>query len=146
MVIQFYSAIPICCGCSRDERALSHLPQRPLSWLALVTERFPTWQLKKKKLYIFQTQLRRTINVIWTKLRGFSPQANYRPSDRSLSAKLVPTLADRGCRVVSATDPHGRNLGYLDPKPLLLISSNSSTILTRLSEPRFRPTTSQKIW
>jgi hypothetical protein len=29
----------------------------------------------------------------------------YRPSDRRLSAKLVPTLADRGCRVVSATNP-----------------------------------------
>jgi hypothetical protein len=27
----------------------------------------------------------------------------------------VPTLADKGCRVVSATDPHGRNLGFLDP-------------------------------
>jgi hypothetical protein len=39
-------------------------------------------------------------------LRGFSPQANY--TDRSMSAKLVPTLVDRGCRVVSATDPHGR--------------------------------------
>jgi hypothetical protein len=44
------------------------------------------------------------------KLRGFSPQANY--TDR---AKLGPTLADRGCRVVSETDPHGRNLGFLDP-------------------------------
>jgi hypothetical protein len=32
----------------------------------------------------------------------------YRPSDRRLSAKLVPNLADRGCRVVSATNPHGR--------------------------------------
>jgi hypothetical protein len=40
------------------------------------------------------------------KLRGFSPQANY--IDRRLSAKLVPTLADRGSRVVSATNPHGR--------------------------------------
>jgi hypothetical protein len=29
----------------------------------------------------------------------------YRSSDRRLSAKLVPTLADRGCRVVSATNP-----------------------------------------
>jgi hypothetical protein len=29
----------------------------------------------------------------------------YRPSDRRLSAKLVPTFADKGCRVVSATDP-----------------------------------------
>jgi hypothetical protein len=31
-----------------------------------------------------------------------------------LSEKLVPTFADRGCRVVSATDPHGRILGFLD--------------------------------
>jgi hypothetical protein len=30
------------------------------------------------------------------------------PSDRRLSAKLVPTFTERGCRVVSATDPHGR--------------------------------------
>jgi hypothetical protein len=38
----------------------------------------------------------------------------YRPSDRRLLAKLVPTFADRGCRVVSATDPYGRILGFLD--------------------------------
>jgi hypothetical protein len=45
-----------------------------------------------------------------------SPQANCtdRQSDRRMSAKLVPTLADRGCRVVSATNPHGRILGFLD--------------------------------
>jgi hypothetical protein len=42
-----------------------------------------------------------------TKLRGLSPQANYTDllSDRHLSAKLVLTLADKGCRVVSATIP-----------------------------------------
>jgi hypothetical protein len=41
---------------------------------------------------------------------AFSPQVNYtdRPSDRRMSAKLLPTFADRGCRVVSATDPYGR--------------------------------------
>jgi hypothetical protein len=38
----------------------------------------------------------------------------YRPRDRRLSAKLVPTFEDRGCRVVSATDPHDRILGFLD--------------------------------
>jgi hypothetical protein len=38
----------------------------------------------------------------------------YRPSDRRLSAKLVPTFADRRCRVVSVTDPYGRILGFLD--------------------------------
>jgi hypothetical protein len=32
----------------------------------------------------------------------------YRPSDRRFLTKLVPILADRGRRVVSATIPHGR--------------------------------------
>jgi hypothetical protein len=31
-----------------------------------------------------------------------------------MSAKLVLTFADGGCRVVSATDPPGRILGFLD--------------------------------
>jgi hypothetical protein len=46
----------------------------------------------------------------------FSESANKlsRPSDTVLSAKLVPTFANRGCRVVSATDPQGRILGVLD--------------------------------
>jgi hypothetical protein len=39
----------------------------------------------------------------------------YRPSDRRLSAKLVPTFANRRCHVVSVTDPYGRILGFLDP-------------------------------
>jgi hypothetical protein len=30
----------------------------------------------------------------------------YRPSDRRLSAKLMPTFVDRGCHVVSLTDPY----------------------------------------
>jgi hypothetical protein len=60
----------------------------------------------------------------------------YRPSDRSLLAKLLPTLADRGCRVVSATDPHGRNLGFLDP--LLLRKSGSAGNRTRIC--------SQELW
>jgi hypothetical protein len=33
---------------------------------------------------------------------------------RQLGAKLVPTFAGRGCRVVSATDLHGRILGFVD--------------------------------
>jgi hypothetical protein len=70
-----------------------------------------------------------------------------------MSAKLVPTFADRGCRVVSATDPHGRILGFLDrsryyffrvapqlysrgwvdpvPDPLLLRKSGSAGNRTR---------------
>jgi hypothetical protein len=51
------------------------------------------------------------------KLHGLSPHANYtdRLSDRRLSAKLVPTLADSGCRVVSATiPPQSLIFGFLD--------------------------------
>jgi CBS-domain-containing membrane protein len=44
----------------------------------------------------------------------------YRPSDHRLSSKLVPTFADRGCHVVSVTDPHGRILGFLDQRYFLL--------------------------
>jgi hypothetical protein len=36
-----------------------------------------------------------------------------RPSDCCLSAKLVPTFADRGCHGVSVTDPNGHILGFL---------------------------------
>jgi hypothetical protein len=38
----------------------------------------------------------------------------HRPSDRRLSAKSLPTFADRGRYVVTVTDPYGRILGFLD--------------------------------
>jgi hypothetical protein len=38
----------------------------------------------------------------------------YRPSDRRLSAKLVPNFADGWCHVVSVTDPYDPILGFLD--------------------------------
>jgi hypothetical protein len=38
----------------------------------------------------------------------------YLPSDRRFSAKLVPTVTDRVCHVVSVTDPCGRILGFID--------------------------------
>jgi CBS-domain-containing membrane protein len=41
------------------------------------------------------------------KLRALSPLVR-------LSAKLIPTFADRGGHVVSVTDPYGRILGFLD--------------------------------
>jgi hypothetical protein len=58
-------------------------------------------QKKKKKKYIKQNK----------KLHGVSLRANY--TDR-LSAKLVPTFPDRGCHVVSMTDPYIHILGFLD--------------------------------
>jgi hypothetical protein len=52
---------------------------------------------------LIQTQNKTTTNS------GFIPQANY--TDRATAAScrriLMPNLADGGCRVVSATNPHG---------------------------------------
>jgi hypothetical protein len=42
------------------------------------------------------------------------PESANRQSDRRLSAKSVPTPADRRCHVVSVTDSYGRILGFLD--------------------------------
>jgi hypothetical protein len=47
------------------------------------------------------------------------------------SAQLIPTAV---------------NLAFLNPEPLLFHSSSSLVILTRLSGPRYRLITSQKIW
>jgi hypothetical protein len=48
-------------------------------------------------------------------LRGLSPRTNC--TDRAtaaFSAKVVSAFEDRGCRVFSATDPHGRIRNILD--------------------------------
>jgi hypothetical protein len=49
-------------------------------------------------------------NTLWP----YSTSELYRPSDRCMSAKLVSAFADRGCHVVSATNPHGWTLCFLD--------------------------------
>jgi hypothetical protein len=38
----------------------------------------------------------------------------YRPSDRRLSVKGLPTFADKGCHVISVTGPYGRIPVFLD--------------------------------
>jgi hypothetical protein len=44
----------------------------------------------------------------------------YRPSDRRLSGKLVPTFAGRRCHVVSVMNPYGHTLGFLEWSRYLL--------------------------
>jgi hypothetical protein len=53
-----------------------------------------------------------------------------------MSAKLVPTFAGRGCRVVSATDPHVVNLHFLDlgGKIYIQILRNSLKFLNQVME------------
>jgi hypothetical protein len=89
----------------------THSPQHPV--------------LKHSKVYVKKTKTK-------TKLNGLGPRAN-------LSAKWLPTFDDRGCHVVSVTDPYDRILGFLDRSRYL--SSSSSVVITRLSGPRSRPTT-----
>jgi hypothetical protein len=50
-----------------------------------------------------------------TNLHGLSPRANY--TDRATAAcrrSDCQLFADRGCHVVSVTDPYGRILSFLD--------------------------------
>jgi hypothetical protein len=71
-----------------------------------------------------------------TKLCGLSQRANY--TDRAtaaLSTNLVPTFVDKECRVVSATDPYGRILDFLDrSRYFFLPSSSSIDLLVSLME------------
>jgi hypothetical protein len=65
--------------------------------------------------------------VLYLKLYSFESASElYRSSDRLRSAKLEPTLADRGCHVVSATSPSDRNFDFPDLELLLFHSSSSS--------------------
>jgi hypothetical protein len=89
-------------------------------------------------------------SVAWLR----STNEPYRPNDRLLSSKLVPTFADIRCHVVSVTDPYNRTLcflhrsryfffqaaqlysrGWVDPVPdlLLLRKSGSAGNPTRTS-------------
>jgi hypothetical protein len=76
----------------------------------------------------------------------YSSREEHRPSDRRLSAKLVPTFEDKGMsRSQRDWSPTAVFLA-LYMEPLHFVSSSSSIVLTSLSGPRSRPTTSQKIW
>jgi hypothetical protein len=81
---------------------------------------------------------------IWSSV-VLSPLAN-RSSDRRRSAKLVPTIADRGCHVVSATSPSDRNFDFLDLEPLLFLPSSSSNCSRGWVDPVPDPLLLRKIW
>jgi hypothetical protein len=67
--------------------------------------------------------------MVWVRERNI-------PTERSplVGEVIAYFFADRGCHVVSMTDPYGRIPGFLD-------RSRYFSILTRLSGPRSRPTT-----
>jgi hypothetical protein len=59
----------------------------------------------------------------------------YRPSDRFMSEKWVPTFADRGCHVVSVTDP---------PRPYSRLCRPRCQ--TKIFKWNFHPLTSIRVW
>jgi hypothetical protein len=71
-----------------------------------------SYQLAQKSRRTFATFLNKQTNK--TKQTPWSASELYRPIDLRLSAKLVPTFADRGCHMVSVTDPYDRILGFID--------------------------------
>jgi hypothetical protein len=107
--------------------------------------------LERKKEFCENIISKEKLQTPWPK----SASELYRPSHRRLLAKLVPTFADRGCHMVSVTDPYGRILGFPDlsryfffqvapqlysrswvdpvPDPLLLRKYGSAGNLTRTS-------------
>jgi hypothetical protein len=64
-----------------------------------------------------------------TKQTPWSESASelYRPSNRRFSAKWLPTSADKGCHVVSVTDPCSGILGFLDRSRYFFIKLLSCT-------------------
>jgi hypothetical protein len=83
----------------------------PNQWLSVCRE-IPV--CADKKFWMSNKPLQWTCYIIGTRVHHrrlvmskLKSMALDTPSDRHLSAKLVPTFADRGCCVVSATDPHG---------------------------------------
>jgi hypothetical protein len=81
-------------------------------------------QGRKRRQYFLQKcwqTLRRIYKCRWSQESSLHCKQNFlfpwpesaselhRQSDRRVSANLVPTFGDRGCLVVSVTEPNGRN-------------------------------------
>jgi hypothetical protein len=62
------------------------------------------WRIRSKHI-VHKLELNSTV---WVRERTIPTEY------RRLSEKWLPTFADRGCHVVSVTDPYGRVLGFLD--------------------------------
>jgi hypothetical protein len=89
------------------------------------------WQLDLISEGKFQSAVQITTQAYKKTPWPQSASEQYRPTDRPLSAKLVPTLADRGCRVVGAMDLYGRILCFLAPQ------FNSGGLVDHISDPLF---------
>jgi hypothetical protein len=70
------------------------------------------WDVETPRVYRYKIKTNKQTNsMVWVRERTIPTE---QPSDRRFSAKWLPTFADKGCHVVSVTDPYGRSLGCLD--------------------------------
>jgi hypothetical protein len=124
-----------------EKFALEHSPKECVS---------PCYSFCKKGETPFVTKLSsaakgttiRTVEPRKKKTPWFESESElYQPSDRRLTAKRLPTRADRRCHVVSVTDPSGRISRFSREEPLLFYQVAPQFVLARLSGPRSRPTT-----
>jgi hypothetical protein len=93
------------------------------------------------------TETAMMVSMFWKKDKtpwSESAREPCRPSDRRLSAELEPTFTDRGVSRGQCDRSLRSYSWFYRPEPLPFLSSSSSIVLTRLSGPRSRPTTSQK--
>jgi hypothetical protein len=113
-------------------KALRILCQRRRTWRTKSVKEFHTLDLQKRVLNGVTEVVcaKRQLNMsaiqnylifeLWnTKTNKQPPWSEsaselHRPSDRRLSAKWLVTFADRGCHMVSVTEPYGRILDFLD--------------------------------
>jgi hypothetical protein len=93
--------------------------------MTLCTGYLNNWSYSKWRYYChcLKNVSNRVISLKWRTTKQTprlqSTSELYRPSDCRLSAKLVPTLADRECRVVSAMNSHGHLFRFSRPEALL---------------------------
>jgi hypothetical protein len=83
-----------------------------------------------------------------TKSMVLSPQAKYTDwATATCRRNLVPTFVDRGVsRGQRGGSPRGRLPQFYRPEPLIFFQVAPHLSSQGLSEPRSRPTATQKIW
>jgi hypothetical protein len=113
MSVTVYTRSELHCYIFISECGLEHFHSCNLHIMAsaLVVYFTDVSQYKTTILYTHISCKSGGIKTKQNKLCIMSLRANY--IDLA-AATLVPTFADRRCLVVSATDPHGRILGFLD--------------------------------
>jgi hypothetical protein len=107
---------PLLCLVSRV--TLQHTTSRKKVWHITASVNCSAWDHERHKIRVNQVQEMFAASPFWSRISitlwSESTSELNQPSYCCLSAKLVPTFADRWCHVVTVADPYGCILGFLD--------------------------------